>query len=206
VQKAKQEEQALRVELQQLQDDARHAGASTRDLQVLEQEVPATADLPGVIRSLNTQSVVSGVDFMTVTPGQPQLSSDGKYSVVPVSLTLSGGYWAIDQFLYRLENLPRVVTVGTISIASTQQQTTGSTSAAAATTGSTSPLGELQVQLTASFFTTDLSAGPGSVPGPTGPDQLPTGIVPGASTTTGTTTSSNPTPTPSASSGSTGGA
>jgi len=192
VQKAKQQEETLRVQLQQLQDDARHAGATSRQLQVLAQEVPPTADLPGIIRSINTQSVVSGVDFISVSPGQPQLGPDGKYSVIPVALTMSGDFWSLDQFLYRLENLPRVVTVGQIGVQGAPNGQSSASSGTATTTGE--PTGELSVTLTTSFFTSDLSAGPGSIPGPT--TQVPSGTV--------SVTGSAPSPSPSPSS-STGG-
>jgi hypothetical protein len=111
------------------------------------------------------------LDFVSVAPAAPQLGADGKYSVVPLALTFSGGYWAVDQFLYRLETLPRIATVGTITVSNAAP---GQTATAAAASGS----GGLQVTLAATFFTTDLSAGPGSVPGPTDASQLPAGTLP----------------------------
>jgi Tfp pilus assembly protein PilO len=146
VQTAQQQEGVLRTQLEQLQAAAKDAPKDRKRLAVLQRQIPPTADLPGIIRLLNNTSDRSGVDFMTIAPGQP--GAEGPLSVIPVQITIKGGFFAVDQYLYLLERLSRVSKVTTLSI---------------------SPGGEtattLTVSLTANFYTTDTSAGPGSVPG-----------------------------------------
>jgi len=161
---AQKQETTLAVQLQQLQADAKHAGVDNRRLAQLGSQIPPTADLPGLIRLLNSAADQSGVDFMTLSPGQPTLAPDGKLSIIPAQILVSGQYFAVDQFLYRLETLPRVSRVGSVTV-----------SAASGTGGVTA----LQVSVATTFYTTDTSAGPGSVPGPT----QGTSIVPSTSTT-----------------------
>jgi Tfp pilus assembly protein PilO len=147
VQTAQQQEGVLRTQLEQLQAAAQDAPKDRKRLAVLQRQIPPTADLPGIIRLLNNTSDKSGVDFMTVSPGQP--STGGPVSFIPVQITIQGGFFAVDQYLYLLEHLPRVSTVTTLAI----------------NAGSQSTVTTLQVSLTANFFTTDPSAGPGSIPG-----------------------------------------
>lgn len=146
VQTAQQQEGALRTQLEQLEAAAKDAPKDRKRLAVLQRQIPPTADLPGIIRLLNNTSDRSGVDFMTVAPGQP--SAEGPLSAIPVQITIKGGFFAVDQYLYLLERLSRVSKVTTLSV---------------------NPGGEvatmLTISLTANFYTTDTSAGPGSIPG-----------------------------------------
>ncbi len=146
VQTAQQQEGALRTQLEQLQAAAKEAPKDRRRLAVLQRQIPATADLPGILRLLNNTADRSGVDFMTVSPSTPAAAEP--ISVIPVQITIQGGFFAVDQYLYLLEHLPRVAKVSTLTLG-------------AGGTG----LPSLNVTLTANFFTTDTSAGPGSVPG-----------------------------------------
>lgn len=150
VEVARQEEGTLRVQVQTLEAAAKDAPKDRKLLKRLQKQVPPTADLPQLIRLLNTTSDEAGVDWLTVAPGQPLLSGSGTYSVVPVQITVVGGFFAVDQYLFLLEELQRVSHVETIAITPGPEQ-----------------LPQLQMSLTANFFTTDISAGPGSIPGAT---------------------------------------
>jgi Tfp pilus assembly protein PilO len=150
VEKATQEEGTLRVQLQTLEAAAKDAPKDRKSLKNLQQLVPPTADLPELIRLLNTSSDEAGVDWLTVAPGQPLLSTSGTYSVVPVQITVVGGFFAVDQYLFLLEELERVSRIESIAI-----------------TPGPELLPQIQMSLIANFFTTDVSAGPGSIPGST---------------------------------------
>lgn len=162
VEKAEQQEGTLRVQLQGLQAAAKDAPKDRKLLKRLQRQMPPVADLPGLIRLLNKSSEEAGVDFMTVAPGQPILAPSGRYSIIPVQILVAGGFFAVDQYLFLLEDLPRISKVDSFSITEGPQK-----------------LPQIQIALTANFYTTDISAGPGSVPGPT------TGSVPGQPATQG---------------------
>jgi Tfp pilus assembly protein PilO len=160
-------ERSLRLQVEQLQAAQQQAPQERGTLARLQSAIPATADLPGLIRILNTAAEQSGVDFSTMAPSTPSASLDGKTSILPVQITVDGDFFSLDQYLLKLEALPRAVRVLSVTISP-------------GTTGS------LQVLIAAEFFTTDVSAGPGSSPGAT------SGVpVPGASP--GPTPSSSPT-------------
>lgn len=162
---AKQQQASLTVQLEQLRAVAEKAPENRRRLRVLQTAVPEVADLPGMIELVNEAAADADVDFMSVAPGQPTSSAGAKVSMVPTQITVLGRYFAIDEFLRRLENLPRISKVMTVAL-----------------TQGPRGLPQLAVNLTAEFYTTDVSAGPGSTPGHTKP--LP---VPQAPATTSTT-------------------
>jgi len=143
---AQQKQSSLQAELEQLQAAAQEAPKDRKTLAVLKAQIPPTADLPGLIRLLNTSANKSGVDFQTISPQQPQ--AVGGYSVIPVQVTVVGGFFAVDQYLYLLETLPRVSKVTAVNLGP-----------------GPNGLPQLTMNLTANFYTTDTSAGPGSIPG-----------------------------------------
>jgi Tfp pilus assembly protein PilO len=148
---AKQQQSQLQVQLAQLRAEEEAAPETRRRLNELQAEVPPTADLPGIIRLLNTTADESAVEFMSVTPQQPTPSPDGQLSIVPIQITVVGGFFSVDQFLSRLETGSRAATVVSISVGPGPQG-----------------LPQLQAIVSAQFYTTDTSAGPGSSPGPSG--------------------------------------
>ncbi len=151
---AETQETALRAQLASLKEAQANAPQVKAKIAVLSNEVPPTADLPALIRLLSAAADGSAVDFFTVAPGTPQLDPTGTFSTIPTAISVIGGYFALDQFLFRLESLPRAAKVISVSI----------TPGGAAPPGST--VNSLSMQLSVEFYTTDTSAGPGSAPGP----------------------------------------
>ena len=148
-------ETALRAQLASLKEAQANAPQVKAQIAKLSNEVPTTADLPALIRLLTAAADGSAVDFFTVAPGNPQLDPTGSFSTIQTAISVTGGYFALDQFLFRLETLPRAAKVTSVSI----------TPGGAAPIGSTA--NSLSMQLGVEFYTTDTSAGPGSAPGPT---------------------------------------
>jgi Tfp pilus assembly protein PilO len=154
---AEQREATLRTELASLKEAQAHAQEVQAQIAKLAAEVPPTADLPALLRLLTQAADSSGVDFFTVTPSTPTLDTSGNFSTIPTAISVTGGYFALDQFLFRLETLPRAAKVTNVSI---------TPSGGAGAPGVTAT-NLLSMQLAVDFYTTDTSAGPGSAPGPT---------------------------------------
>ena len=142
---AQTEHRSLQTQLAQLEADRVDAPKDRRRLQKLETEIPATADLPGLVRILNATADDTNLDWMSVSPGQP--SPNGSLTVIPIQLTLAGGFFAIDQYLHKLETMPRINTVSSLQL-----------------TAGPEGVPQLQVSVTANFFTTDATVGQGTVP------------------------------------------
>jgi Tfp pilus assembly protein PilO len=153
---AEDEAAALRLQLAQLQEAQEEAPQTRREIRRIEGLVPPTADLPGLIRLLKSSAERSAVDFFTVSPGNPTADPSGRFSTISTGVTLIGTFFSMEEFLYRIETLPRAAKVVTVAI---QPRAEGG---AADQDG-----GQLTMTVTVELYTSDSSAGPGSAPGPT---------------------------------------
>ena len=118
----------------------------------VDRQIPSVADQPGLILGLRNALIASGLDFSALSPSPPAFDEITGLSVIQVSITASGTYFEVTDFMYRLETFPRIAKVTSID-ASSEDAGTGI------------PL--LNVSVNVQFFTSDTSAGPGSVPGAT---------------------------------------
>lgn len=156
LQSAEDQEVALAAQLDALQDAEAAAPKTEQEIGAIEEQVPPTAELPSLFRLLQGAADRSAVDFFSFSPGTPAPNAGGTYSSIASQVTVSGGYFAIDEFLFLLETLPRAAKVTTLAV----------TPSGASTGGTTLSTSNLQLQVTVEFYTTDVSAGPGSIPGP----------------------------------------
>jgi type IV pilus assembly protein PilO len=157
---AQQQESSLRVQLQALQEAQQEAPQTKREIQKVETQVPPTADLPALIRLLREAADRAAVDLFQFSPSTPTLDPSGTFSTIATSVNVTGSYFSLDEFLFRLESLPRAAKVTNVTVSpGGETATTGTTTATTASS--------LTMQLTVEFYTSDLSAGPGSSPGPT---------------------------------------
>jgi Tfp pilus assembly protein PilO len=152
LQAAQDQEIALAAELRALQQAQEEAPETEQEIAVIDDAIPPSADLPALFRLLDSAASRAAVDFFSFTPGTPVVDPTSQYSTISSQVTVTGGYFAIDEFLFLLETLPRAAKVTTIAVTGTTTQETTTSS--------------LQLQMTVEFFTTDTSAGPGSIPGP----------------------------------------
>ncbi len=174
LQKAEDQEVTLEVQLRALEDAQAAAPKTKKQLQKIANQIPGAADLPALFRLLQSAADRAAVDFFTFSPGTPTADASGGFSVILSQITVTGGYFALDEFLYKLENLPRAAKVTSIAITPTTTETGGEEQEAAPITAS-----NLQMQLSVEFYTTDASAGPGSEPGPTGGlTSIPSALAP----------------------------
>ncbi len=146
----------LRNQLASLREAEAQAPDVRAQIAQLANQVPPTADLPALLRLLTQAADGSAVDFLTVSPQNPIADASGQFSTIPTSISVTGGYFALDGFLFRLETLPRAAKVLSISV-----------SPGGATPITATGAVNLSMQLSVQFYTTDTSAGPGSQPGPT---------------------------------------
>jgi Tfp pilus assembly protein PilO len=156
LQSAEDQEVALAAQLAALQDAEAAAPKTEQEIGAIEEQVPPTANLPSLFRLLQSAADRSAVDFFSFSPGTPAPNAAGTYSSIASQVTVTGGYFAIDEFLFLLETLPRAAKVTTLAV----------TPSGASTGGTTLSTSNLQLQVTVEFYTTDVSAGPGSIPGP----------------------------------------
>ena len=112
-------------------------------------EFPTTPALPALVDGLQDAASLSGVELGTVAPSTPTASTANPLlAEITTTVDISGGYFEIQDFLVRLENLvkgtdpgrvePRSVLIESVNLTSASKGATGD-SAAAATDASAAP-------------------------------------------------------------------
>jgi Tfp pilus assembly protein PilO len=147
LQQAEEQEVVLQAELSRLQAAEENVAELRRELARFRRAVPPVADLPGLINELQTAADVAGVDFFSIAPGDPVPTSGAGAAEIPSQVQVNGSFFAVDEFLFRLETMPRAAKVVSITIAPGPDD-----------------LPQISIQMEARFYTTDTDAGPGSAP------------------------------------------
>jgi Tfp pilus assembly protein PilO len=75
----------------------------TADLYSLAKAMPSDLDTPDLLLELNLLARESGVTLGTISPGDPV--SEGTYTTVPVALSVTGDFYGLTDYLYRLRTL-----------------------------------------------------------------------------------------------------
>jgi Tfp pilus assembly protein PilO len=171
---AENQELTLETQLRALQEAQANAPETERQIAQIEEQIPPTADLPALFNQLQAAADRSAVDFFSFSPGTPLTDTSQQFSVISSQITVTGSYFALDEFLFLMETFPRAAKVQSIAVTPVQSTDTTTSS--------------LQMLIAIQFYTTDVSAGPASVPGPTeGATTAPTGTT-GPTSTTGAAT------------------
>ena len=136
----------LQTQVSVLRDAKQQAPKIAKQLAELNAEIPESADLPSLLRKLERQANRAGVELEGIAPNIP--TAAGPYSTIPVEVRIQGSYFAVEEYLYKLESIARATKVTSVTFAP----------------GSVLP--QLQVTVSTQFFTLDTSSGPGSAPGP----------------------------------------
>jgi Tfp pilus assembly protein PilO len=150
------EQEVLQARLNALEQARDEAPLNEATIRRIEQQVPPTADPSAVILFLRNAATVAGVQVISLTPATPVVSTTGGFSTISVSASGECSYFAMVKYLHEIETLPRAATVESVSLAPVE--------------GS-----NLSFTATITLYTSDLSAGPGSEPGPTETVTVPGG-------------------------------
>jgi Tfp pilus assembly protein PilO len=119
---------SLRIRLAQLEQAQRNQLDTLARLARFNSALPSTPDLPSLIRQLQTVADVSGMDLQSIAPSPPSKLPDATgVDVVNVNLQVTGGFFRLESFLTRLEDLSRVIEVRSIAVAPQTDPVTGLT-------------------------------------------------------------------------------
>ena len=129
-------------------------GAQQAQLEHLRRLIPPQPDVAGFILGANDAAVRAAVDWVSVAPTSPVAGGAGAPSSIGVSIAVNGEFFALVDYLRRLENLGRLVVVDSLQLAPA---------------GEAGGLLRLSATLSARIFTTAGSvpagAAPAAVPG-----------------------------------------
>lgn len=154
----------LETQLSVLRTQAKELPKKQSELAAVAAKIPDNPSLPALIRALTEASTSAGVDFVSVTPGQPVLpvaapvqatapepataqttpqvpvapvagGAAGGLATIPLAINVVGDYFDIAQFTNNLENLPRAMRVMDLTLAPGTSPTAPKTSTATADDG-----------------------------------------------------------------------
>ena len=120
-----QREQELTLELRRLESLRDNAPELQAKLQRLDAAIPTNdPQLAQFILLVEEAANTSGIEWLSVAPGLPA-AVEGAPGALEVSITMNvtGGYFQVQDFLVRLENLSRAVKISTISLGPEQLPT-----------------------------------------------------------------------------------
>lgn len=158
------QQSTLGSQLAALQQAEADAPANRETIRKVEQAIPPTADQQGFILLLQNAAIQSSVDLFTLSPSTPVFDPATGLSTISNTLTVTGTYFALTEFLFSIETLPRAAKVTSVSLVPGDG-------------------GMLTLSGGVDVYTSDTSAGPGSSPGPTGETATPA-TTPAAPTAT----------------------
>lgn len=172
---ADQQAQELRAELAQLQQAKANEAATRARIEELRQAIPEEPNLAQFILDTNDAATRSGIEFLSIAPTPPAAPTPAAGgapappnapSQITLSISITGGYFQVLDFVNRLNDLTRIVVIDGISVSPS---------------GGTS---DLAVQLTGKMFTTQPPPVPAGTLGAPTPGATTTTTVAGGSTTT----------------------
>lgn len=176
---AEQQEATLRDQVSRLQQARRDQPLKQSELETLRVAIPDDPNLAQFILDTNDAATKAGIKFLSITPTPPASATAGSAAAsgtaaggsttpipIKMSLTISGGYFQILDFINRLNKLPRIVVVDNLSI-----------------TGG-ADISNMQVAISARMFTTSPRPVSGGTSSPTTPGATTTTTSAGATTTT----------------------
>lgn len=111
---ARQELDQAKTALKQLEDLKRTSRRTESDLLRLERKMPEDAELPSLIIQIEDVSKKSGITFTSIKPSAP--TQKDEYKEVPLEIMGSGYFYPLLDFLYRIEKLPRLITITSLEI------------------------------------------------------------------------------------------
>ena len=136
-------------------------------------EFPTTPALPGLVDALQDAASLAGVDLGSIAPSNPQTSTlNPSLAEIPTTVAVTGGYFEIQDFLVRLENLvkgtdpgriePRSVLIESVNLNSADESATGDS--AQATADPATSADELTGSIVLTVFQLAQSSGTSSTP------------------------------------------
>jgi Tfp pilus assembly protein PilO len=156
LQRAQSQQGTLSSQLAALKQAQAESPKNREIIRKVQQAIPPTVDQQGFFLLLQNAAILSGIDVVTISPSAPVFDPTTNLTTISNALSVTGSYFSITEFLFRIETLPRAAKVIQITLAPGASGASG-----AAGTGG------ISMSATVDVFTSDTSAGPGSAPGPT---------------------------------------
>jgi type IV pilus assembly protein PilO len=150
----------LQQQVAELEAVRQNAAEIERQLLELSKRIPTQPEIPTLVVQIEEIAEAAGVTQLSIEPGDVEPPpGGGDFSVVPVTMSFTGTYEQMQDFLLRTRNLARLVTVRSVSYCRTQPLAAGEAACpveGAAAAGETTIVeeieGQLQVEIEAEVY------------------------------------------------------
>lgn len=117
VQATEQEISSLQTQLARLQQLQREEPRLRAELARFGDAIPPDPRVPDFILQVQDAANLSGIDFLAITPSVPAANPSGAgVQNIGVSVTTTGTFFEVEDFIFRLERLQRTVKVNSFSV------------------------------------------------------------------------------------------
>jgi type IV pilus assembly protein PilO len=113
---AEQQAAQLRVTLSRLQELKRTEALKRSQIETLRVAVPDQPNLAQFILDANDAANRAGIEFLSVTPAPPSAAEGTAPASINLSISITGGYFQVLDFVNRLTDLPRIVVIDNLAL------------------------------------------------------------------------------------------
>jgi type IV pilus assembly protein PilO len=139
----------LQQQVAELEAVRQNAAQIERQLLELSKRIPTQPEIPTLIVQIEAIADAAGVTQLSIEPGDVEPPpGGGDFSVVPVTMSFTGTYEQMQDFLFRMRNLARLVTVRSVTYCRTQPLGAGEAACPVEeAAGETTTVEEIEAQL-----------------------------------------------------------
>jgi Tfp pilus assembly protein PilO len=106
----------LRLRLRQLQALRQEAPQLRARAERVDTAMPNDPQLGRFVLEVHDAARKSAIDWLAVSPGSPQVGQQAGVEEISVSMNLAGGYFAVEDFVARLETLGRALKISQVTL------------------------------------------------------------------------------------------
>ena len=111
-----QQKQQLEQKAAKLENIRRNADNIERQILELSKRIPEQAEIPTLLVQIEEVAEAAGVTQFSIEPGAPEAPpGGGDFSRIPITMSFFGRYEQMQDFLLRVRNLARLVTVNEVT-------------------------------------------------------------------------------------------
>jgi type IV pilus assembly protein PilO len=110
------QKQQLEQTTAQLENIRRNSDDIERQILELSKRIPEQAEIPTLVVQIEEVAQAADVTQLTIEPGDPQApTGGGDFSRIPITMSFEGTYEQLQDFLLRVRNLARLVTINEVN-------------------------------------------------------------------------------------------
>ncbi len=122
------QKQQLEQTAAQLENIRRNSDDIERQILELSKRIPEQAEIPTLVVQIEEVAQAADVTQLTIEPGDPQApTGGGDFSRIPITMSFEGTYEQLQDFLLRVRNLARLVTINEVNYEPVEERGGGET-------------------------------------------------------------------------------